>query len=146
MSKKSKTEVETPKSSKPSRTQRNSPSTSKSDPRKNYRNDSLWHRHNEDISQTVETPEEEKARIKLHILESRRPERSGHDDGQDKIATEERKRKEKPPPLITSFKAINKSNDENKNKTEVDGSHQPTLERYKPGTLRRSHQTDQTDP
>ena len=114
MSKKSKTEVETPKSSKPSRTQRNSPSTSKSDPRKNYRNDSLWHRHNEDISQTVETPEEEQARIKLHKLESRRRERSGHDDGQDKIATEERKRKEKPPPLITSFKAINESNDENK--------------------------------
>ena len=114
MSKKSKTEVETPKSSKPSRTQRNSPSTSKSDPRKNYRNDSLWHRHNEDISQTVETPEEEKARLKCHKLEARRRERSGHDNGQGKIAAEVKKRKEKPPPLITSFKVVNKSNGENK--------------------------------
>ena len=110
MSKKSKTEVETPKSSKPSRTQRNSPSTSKSDTQRSHRDKNLWHRPDEDILQTVETPEEEQARLKRHKLEARRRERSGHDNGQDKIAAEDKKRKEKPPPLITSFKAVNESN------------------------------------
>ena len=111
MSKKSKAERETPKSS---RTQRNSPSTLKSDTRGSHRDENLWHRPDEDISQTVETPEEEKARLKCHKLEARRRERSGHDNGQGKIAAEVKKRKEKPPPLITSFKVVNKSNGENK--------------------------------
>ena len=107
MSKKSKMERETPKFS---RTQRNSPSTSKSDTQRSHRDENLWHRPDEDILQTVETPEEEQARLKRHKLEARRRERSGHDNGQDKIAAEDKKRKEKPPPLITSFKAVNESN------------------------------------
>ena len=115
MSKKSKTEVETPKSS---RSQRTSPSTSKGDPRRNIRNDSLWHRPDEDISQTIETPKEELEGIKLHKLDSRRCERSSHEDGQEKVATREGKKKEKPSLLITSFTAINESKDENENKTE----------------------------
>jgi hypothetical protein len=94
MSKKSKTEEETPKSSKPSKSQRTLD----------------W-----------ETPKEELERRQLHKLDSRRRERSGHEDGQEKVATTEGKKKEKPSPLITLFTAINESNgenDENKNKTE----------------------------
>ena len=91
MSKKLKTEEETPESSRPSRSQRTLD----------------W-----------ETPQEELERSKLQKLDSRRRERSGHDDGQDKVATKEGKKKEKTIPLITSFTAINESNDENENKTE----------------------------
>ena len=66
-------------------------------------------------------------------LDSRRQERSGHDDGQDKVATREGKKKEKTTPLITSFTAINESNDENENKTEDStGTISPLLNDSKP--------------
>ena len=86
-----KNENETPKSSKPSRSQRTLD----------------W-----------ETPKEELERSKLHKLDSRRRERSRQEKGQDKADAGWAKKKEKITLLITSFTAINESNDENENKTE----------------------------
>ena len=80
----------------------------------NQRDENLWHRPDEDISQAVETPEEEKMRLKLQKLEARRRERSGHEDGQDKIE----KTKEKTL-RISPFKAINESNGENEGEETV---------------------------
>ena len=56
--------------SKPSRNKRDSPSTSKNDTRRNQSEDKLWYCHDEDISQTIETPEEESARLKRQKLET----------------------------------------------------------------------------